>query len=233
MKRNSIFIAFCLLSFQVIQNNHAPVVKILYPGEKSVYARGARVHYAISVKDEEDGDSHFDEINPKEVLLKIKYIANQTMLIRGLKTAKIADPPGLNWMRTSNCFNCHGFDAKLSGPSFEEINEKYGTNPEGQRIIGKRISEGSVNVWGSTPMPSHPELSGSAIEDIVKFIQELPKDKDTKYCVGSEGFFVFPAGTMKPKKDMFLLVASYLDHGTANNNQRIKGEDAVVIFRSR
>src|SRR5690348_7798976 len=107
----------------VRQQNHAPVVKIISPTNNSSYNANAQVHYKISVSDKEDGESKYDEIEPKQVLLEVKYF-NDTSKI-DTANANSNDAPGLAAMKTSNCFNCHGFDNKVIGPSFSDINKKY------------------------------------------------------------------------------------------------------------
>jgi cytochrome c len=233
MKTCVVIVSFYILCFHVIQQNHAPEIKILSPQAQSSFSLGSRVHYSIAIKDKEDGDSHFDEINPKEVLLKVLYIRNDKSLRRELKALPTDDPPGLTDLRTSNCLNCHAFGVKLTAPSFTEICKKYEKYAATDRSMGKSISKGSVNVWGSTPMPAHPELNDSAIQNMVKFILQLSKNPDAQYYVGTEGQFIFPNQRHESKKDMFILVASYLDHGVGNNKERIRGNDAVVIFRNR
>ena len=54
--------------------NQAPVVKIISPKINSSYRENAQVAYKISVSDKEDGESKYQEINPKEVLLKVEYV---------------------------------------------------------------------------------------------------------------------------------------------------------------
>ncbi len=54
--------------------NHAPIVKILSPKNNSSYSSNSAIPYEISVSDKEDGESKYQEINPKEVFLEIKYV---------------------------------------------------------------------------------------------------------------------------------------------------------------
>src|SRR2546423_15374669 len=95
---------------QTYQQNHAPVVKIVSPANNSAFATGAPVHYSVTVSDKEDGDSKYDEINQKEVLLEVKHINDESKLSAELNKAVQNDPPGLAAIRTSNCFNCHSFN---------------------------------------------------------------------------------------------------------------------------
>src|SRR5258708_5384174 len=109
----SIFLSlffYSFISFQ--QENQAPVVKIISPQNNSPFEKDASVTYKISVSDKEDGDSKFDEINPKEVLLEIRYLKN------GKASPGNPQNNGLNVLMTSNCITCHGFNTRAMGPSF-------------------------------------------------------------------------------------------------------------------
>jgi len=240
MAKTIVFILICVsftLLFSVIysatpykknktqQQDHAPVIKIISPANNSTFAPGAQVHYSVRVSDEEDGDSKFDEINQKEVLLEVKYLSDESKLSAELTKAVQNDPPGLAAIRTSNCFNCHSFNSKGIGPSFADINKKYKPVAADIVLVGKRIHEGSSGVWGDVKMPSHPELSNEQIQNIVKWIMQNATALGVDYYIGTEGFFTVPH-----KNGAFLLTASYTDHGVpADSTHRLKGQDVIVI----
>src|SRR6478736_4619800 len=73
------------------QQNHTPVVKILSPLSNSSYNANAQVHYKISVSDNEDGESKYDEIDAKQVLLEVKYLSDASKNI----ATNGNDAPGL------------------------------------------------------------------------------------------------------------------------------------------
>src|SRR6478735_5453471 len=101
-----------------IQQNNAPVVKIVSPTNRAVVNATSQVNYSITVSDKEDGDSKYDEINVKEVLLEVKYITDTSTLSAMLNASVQNDVAGLAAIRASNCFNCHNFTNKVLGPSF-------------------------------------------------------------------------------------------------------------------
>ncbi|HEY6978880.1 MAG TPA: c-type cytochrome [Chitinophagaceae bacterium] len=210
---------------QTQQQDHAPVVKVISPANNSTFAPGAQVHYSVTVSDQEDGDSKYDEINQKEVLLEVKYLSDEPKLSAELSKAVQNDPPGLAAIRTSNCFNCHSFNSKGIGPSFSDINKKYKPVAADMALLGKRIHEGSSGIWGDVKMPSHPELSNEQIQSIVRWIMQNASAPGIDYYIGTEGSFPLP-----DKNGAFLLTASYTDHGTATDStHRLKGQDVVVI----
>ncbi len=230
-----IFIFFLTQSFSrskkfIQPANHAPVVKIILPANHISVAPGARVHYEIDVSDKEDGDSKYDELNAKEVLLEVKYIADTSTLKTQLSKSYEDDAPGLAAMRTSNCFNCHAFDAKVIGPSFDDINNRYTPTPSNITLLEKRIKDGSTGIWGKPPMPTHPELSNEQIEKMVQWITHDASTSGTNYYIGFEGNINLQIPPHSGRTGAFILTASYIDHGINHTGKRLEGKDIIVIF---
>jgi cytochrome c len=173
---------------KVQQENHPPVVKIITPKNNSLFYWNTQMNYTISVSDKEDGESKYEEINPKEVLLKVKYAGDGSKITAELN--KIDDnSPGLTAMRMSNCFNCHNFDSKLIGPSFNEISKRYPATPSNIGLVVKRAKEGSKGVWGKVGMPAHPELTKEEIQNMVEWILKNATNPNINYYIGTEGSF--------------------------------------------
>jgi cytochrome c len=231
----SITLLLCaLISFgskNTQQENHAPVVKIISPKNNTLLDFNSQLNYQVSVVDKEDGDSKYDEINAKEVLLEVRYFADRSKIQSVLNKGMQPDPQGITVMRTSNCFNCHNFNGKGIGPSFYEISKRYPATKANTDTLIKHIKEGSANVWGKEKMPTHPELTSDEIKSTVQWILKHAADPAVDYYIGTEGSFrIKPIGN--PSKGGYLLTASYLDHGlkTAVAKQRLKGQDMVVVF---
>ena len=204
------------------QQNHAPVVKIISPVNNSSFNAGAQVHYEINVSDKEDGESKYDEIDAKQVLLEVKYFNDASKISTATNGN---DVPGLAAMKTSNCFNCHGFDNKVIGPSFNEINKKYKPSVANISLMEKRIKNGSTGVWGKTPMPTHPELSDIQIKNMVQWIVQNASAPNVHYYIGLDGNFNLQTAN---KNGAYVLTASYTDHGI-NSTSRLEGRDVVII----
>ncbi len=209
----------------VHQQNHAPVVKIIAPSNNSTYTAGTQVHYEISVSDKEDGESKYDEIEPKQVLLEVKYFSDLSKINMASNTT---DAPGLAAIKTSNCFNCHAFDNKETGPSFNDINKKYKPTDANIALLAKRIKEGSTGVWGKTAMPTHPELTDAQIKNMVQWIMHNASAPNVHYYIGPEGNIHLQTVDNANKNGAYVLTASYIDRGI-NNVERLEGKDAVVI----
>jgi cytochrome c len=207
------------------QEDNRPVVKIINPKNNSSINSNALINYSISVSDKEDGDSKYDEINAKEVLLEVTHIIDTTKLHDMLDQPIQNDAAGLTAIRTSNCFNCHAFDSKVIGPSFRDIGKKYKTTAANIALLQKRVLEGSTGVWSNVAMPSHPELNKQQALDMVEWILKIASDSNTNYFVGTEGSFHMPA-----VKGTYVLSASYVDHGIPNQSaQRLKGQNMVIV----
>jgi len=214
------------------QENHPPVVKIISPKNNGPFEFNGLINYEISVTDKEDGDSKYDEINAKEVLLEVRYFADKSRIAPILNKGIQPDAQGMGIMRTSNCFNCHNFNGKSIGPSFYEISKRYPATKANTDTLIKHIREGSTNTWGKEKMPTHAELTNDEIRSTVQWILKHAADPGVDYYIGTEGAFRIKPPTGTVSKSGYLLTASYVDNGLKNapGKQRLKGEDRVVIF---
>jgi cytochrome c len=211
------------------QQNQAPVLKIISPKNNSNLSLNAPVSYEINVADKEDGDSKYDEINAKEVLLEVRYFKDKSKAVASLNKPSGPGVPGLFVIRTSNCFSCHNFNSKAMGPSFFEVAEKYKPTRANIDSLVKRISAGSTGIWGKEKMPSHPELSAQDIKNTVLWILKNGTNPDNNYFIGLNG--LISAATVK-YPGAYVFTASYIDHGlkTAPGKQRLEGQDKVVLY---
>jgi len=213
------------------QENQPPIVKITSPKNNIPFDFDTPVNYSISVADKEDGNSKYDEINVKEVLLEVRRIKDKSKLSAIINKGSPPDASGIAIMRTSNCFNCHNFNGKSIGPSFNEISKKYpATKPNVDTLI-KHIKEGSTGTWGKEKMPTHPELTSEEIKTTVQWILKHATDADVNYYIGTEGSFRIKAPTASKPGGFYVLTASYVDHGSKDSpgKQRLKGQDMIVI----
>ena len=190
--------------------NHPPTVKIVSPKDGSFYQENARVRYEIDVSDQEDGESKFQEINSTEVLLIVRHFSSPEA---AMSAAMVDDAPGLGTLRTSDCLNCHAFDARLIGPSFTEIRKRYPYRQANVDGLSRHILQGTSGAWGSIKMPSHPDLTADQAAACVTWILETAAEPETNYYSGTEGTFrvtVSPESKTK-NKGVLVLIASYSD----------------------
>ncbi|HKI46694.1 MAG TPA: c-type cytochrome [Balneolales bacterium] len=218
------------VSHQSVPGNHPPVVKIITPENGSNVKWDTPIRYKIRVSDEEDGDSRFGEITPSEVFLEVRYEPDPSKISRDTIRAAQPDPQGLAAIRTSNCVTCHAFDATRIGPSFAAISRKYpATKPDIERL-SKHIIDGSTGIWGNASMPSHPDLTTQQAKGIVRWIMQNGSNPDLNYYTGLKGVIRLKRPENYKPDGVFILTASYTDHGTKDNQERrLRGDDILII----
>jgi cytochrome c len=208
--------------------NKPPLVEILKPYNNTAYEWDKPVPYLISVKDNEEGESRYDEIPVNEVFLEVEYAAAIPSRESRLQIKK--DPQGLAIIKSSNCLNCHAFNSKLIGPSFYEISKRYQPVKADIEMVAKRIKGGSVGVWGDVKMPSHPELNEEQARNIARWILENAGNPKVTYYNGTAGMIKMALPPGESANGVLILTASYTDHGLADQpNQRLKGQERIIL----
>jgi cytochrome c len=222
------FLMFVVLVGQI--PNHAPVIRITQPSNRSVYTWGSQVPYAVEVSDTEDGESKYQEIQSTEVLVRLKYAENSVQASAYLKQRKFYDTTGLMNMMVSNCFSCHGFKTKLSGPSFQDICKKYPNTSSSREQLENHILTGSTGIWGKEVMPTHPELNAGFVQKMVQWILTYANDPGLNYFVGLQGMLPLNKPQISMHSGVFIVTAFYTDHGTSDfPNRRITGSGQSVL----
>ena len=76
--------------------------------------------------------------------------------------------------KKKGCFNCHGMDRGILGPSLRDIGRKYGDKAGAQDRLAGIIKSGSKGgVWGNAAMPAYARLGDGDIRTLVQFILSL------------------------------------------------------------
>jgi cytochrome c len=107
----------------------------------------------------------------KKILLPIVVIA----LLFACKSGESNDK-GLALISKSDCLTCHKVDQQLTGPSYQDVANKYGAMPD--TIINylvKKIRAGGTGNWGEIFMVPHPQISEEDAKAMVKYILSLKK----------------------------------------------------------
>jgi cytochrome c len=210
--------------------NQAPVVRIIQPLKNARYSWNQLLPYSIEVSDLEDGESKYQEIQSAEVLVKLKYVENATRASAYLKQKVFADSAGVMSMVMSNCFSCHAVKSKLAGPSYQEISLKYVNSKTNRDLLVNHIKNGSNGIWGKEVMPMHPELSDTIIRQMVKWILTYADDPGLNYFTGAQGAIPLNKPTPATRQGIFIIMAFYTDHGTAEMpERRITGKSYTII----
>ena len=218
------------------EKNNPPNVRIITPLNNTSFQWNAMVNYSISVSDKEDGTSEYNEIAAGEVLLKVVYLADGSKVKKHLPDKSNngdPEPAGLSLIKTSACFTCHASKNKLIGPSFELIAKRYPNNTTSIDMLAKKLIKGSTDVWGNIPMPPHPDLKTQQAREIIRWILKNNTNPDVTYFTGIQGAF---RTKVKPAKDagkgVYILTASYTDHGLKDLPQLSKRGEHTIILKN-
>lgn len=211
--------------------NNPPSVKILLPKENTSITHEHNIVYQIEVNDSEDGSTLYNEIPADEVFLEVTYLKD-TIGISFLKNT-MSEHLGLNAIKENKCFNCHMVDTKLIGPAFLEIKNRYPLDRSSIKKLSQNVIKSSSGIWGSSVMPSHPDLDDIQAENMVEWILSANIEPLKAYYKGTHGSF--PVSTISPGKQIvaILLTATYTDHGVEDQLEtRQTGWDKVLIWKN-
>lgn len=89
------------------------------------------------------------------------------------QSSTTAQPEGLKLIEGADCLSCHKMDAKLVGPSYQDVAKKY-TDADVDHLAQKVI-DGGKGVWGEVPMTPHAGLTKDNAKLMVKYILSLKK----------------------------------------------------------
>lgn len=76
-------------------------------------------------------------------------------------------------MTELGCAACHKVDAKLVGPSYQDVAKKYATQKDAKAYLAKKIMEGGSGVWGPvamTPNKTNPAVTPEKVDIMVDWI---------------------------------------------------------------
>ena len=85
--------------------------------------------------------------------------------------ATAMDPKAL--MTSLGCVACHKTDAKLVGPSYQDVAKKYATQKDAKTYLASKIMEGGSGVWGAVPMTpnkANPLVTKEKVDIMVDWI---------------------------------------------------------------
>ncbi|MGV3639110.1 MAG: c-type cytochrome [Adhaeribacter sp.] len=82
---------------------------------------------------------------------------------------------GKNLIAKSDCLACHKDDAKLVGPAYIDVANKYEATDANIAKLADKIVKGGAGAWGQIPMSPHPSLAQADAKEMVKYILSLKK----------------------------------------------------------
>jgi cytochrome c len=116
------------------------------------------------------------------------------------------ESPGEKLIKASDCASCHAVDARVVGPAYREVAEKYRGQPNAVQKLSQKIKQGGYGDWGQVPMKSHPALTNAQLRQMVTWIlsQGAPPAKKS----------AAPAGDSAQPKAASKMYAYALPNGT-------------------
>ncbi len=80
---------------------------------------------------------------------------------------------GASLIAANDCLTCHKINEKSTGPSYQQIADKYQLNQGNIENLSDRIIKGGKGLWGQNAMTPHPALSEADAEQMVHYILSL------------------------------------------------------------
>ncbi len=116
-----------------------------------------------------------EQIDPLTDYLAKTYgtgLTNAPIISAPAATGIPTNPTAKQLLARSGCFNCHGVEQKIIGPSFKSVAEKYRKNAEGLIKVSHQITHGGSGLWGSIPMPPFQQLTQEEVKILGSWILE-------------------------------------------------------------
>jgi cytochrome c len=73
----------------------------------------------------------------------------------------------------SACMSCHQLEKKVVGPSFKDVAKKYKGDAKAEAHLIGVIKKGGKGVWGTVPMPPHPQVSDDNAKKLATWVLSL------------------------------------------------------------
>lgn len=73
----------------------------------------------------------------------------------------------------SDCLTCHKVDARIVGPAYVDVANKYEATEANIEMLAGKIINGGAGSWGDIPMAPHAALSTEDAKEMVKYIFSL------------------------------------------------------------
>lgn len=75
-----------------------------------------------------------------------------------------------------NCMACHSEHAKVVGPAYEDVAEKYAGQKDAVAKLSEKVMKGGVGAWGQIPMPAN-SVSKDEATQLVTWVLGIKKKK--------------------------------------------------------
>ena len=110
------------------------------------------------------------------VMLEEPKPIDSAVLAAKVATEAGVDPSvieGKTLVEGADCLACHKIDAKLVGPSYQDVAAKY---TEADRdMLASKIIEGGKGNWGDIPMTPHSTVTKDEAGQMIDYVLSLKK----------------------------------------------------------
>lgn len=94
-------------------------------------------------------------------------------VVKTVDSAAAGKHEGLALIEGADCLTCHKVDARVVGPSYQEVADKY--TEADVEMLANKIIEGGKGAWGEIPMTPHAGMSKENAKKMVEYILTLKK----------------------------------------------------------
>lgn len=84
-----------------------------------------------------------------------------------------ASPDVLALAKAKNCLACHSVDARIVGPAYKSVAQKYAGKPGAEQMLVNAVLHGHVGTWGKIPMPPNTDVTPEQAKELVAWILSL------------------------------------------------------------
>ncbi|MFT5763857.1 MAG: cytochrome c [Saprospiraceae bacterium] len=219
---------------EILVGNEVPKVAWNIVGNKTFYFDNQKIDYSVEVSDAEDGDLG-NGINVNAVNVSIDYLergndANEVAIGHKALREASAYTLGKKLMNNSDCTTCHQMSVKSVGPSYQEISQKYKSDPGAIQYLAQKVIKGGGGVWGEAVMAAHPQLTNSEAEQMSKYILSLSGEAKLGNSLPTKGSFVLNQHQPQHTDGRYIFTAAYTDKGGAEIGS-LTARD-IMILRS-
>lgn len=212
--------------------NEPPKVEIEIEGNRSFYWGQPELSYAVKVSDLEDGSIEKGTISPNAVEVTWGFLKegfDRVEVQQGHQSEKPA-PLGQSLIVSNGCNACHAIDNASVGPSYQEVANKYGADPQSVDYLNRKIAAGGSGVWGERLMPSHAHVPDQEIAEMVDYILSLSPDhaSASKARLPVKGKLTLDRHEPSSTKGTYWISASYKDE-SRNGQPAILRREQVVL----
>jgi cytochrome c551/c552 len=95
----------------------------------------------------------------------------------GLEVGADEISQGESIIANSDCLSCHGEEHRIAGPAWSQIAGKFRGKIQDEVVsaLAAKVLAGGAGVWGTIPMPPHPDMTEAQATAAVAYILSVPE----------------------------------------------------------